>query len=202
MISSANQKMPRSRERKVSSGRFAEDVHLSARTPGEGRRRRQRTPHHQSFDVIRTRVAEESRRPRWRFRGLYCAPKLDALSWRENGEQPKPIVTSIDANETFLFNRSYRNIDFDMEETGWRSSGELLQNTTVRFARKKPKIVPDTILTTKSGTEVSGTGGQDCEGADQRRETGSTTLSDSQGGFQWEKNFVKGARNLRYLSMD
>ena len=77
-------------------------------------------PNHQSFDVIRTRASPKKVVVLGGgFGGLYCALKLDALSWREkNGEQPKPIVTLIDANETFLFKPlMYELLTLDMEET-------------------------------------------------------------------------------------
>ena len=140
------------------------------------------------------------------FGGLYCALKLDALSWREkNGEQPKPIVTLIDANETFLFKPlMYELLTLDMEETEVAPSyEELLQNTTVRFVRKEAtKIVPDTILTTKSGTKVSGTGGEvivrdALTNEEERVKYDYLVVSlGAKVDFESEKNFVKGAREF------
>ena len=140
------------------------------------------------------------------FGGLYCALKLDALSWREkNGEQPKPIVTLIDANETFLFKPlMYELLTLDMEETEVAPSyEELLQNTTVRFVRKEAtKIVPDTILTTKSGTKVSGTGGEvivrdALTNEEERVKYDYLVVSlGAKVDFESEKNFVKGAKEF------
>ena len=98
----------------------------------------------------------------------------------------------------------YELLTLDMEETEVAPSyEELLQNTTVRFVRKEAtKIVPDTILTTKSGTKVSGTGGEvivrdALTNEEERVKYDYLVVSlGAKVDFESEKNFVKGAKEF------
>ena len=208
MISSANQKMPSLARKKSFFGSFRRGrPSFRADT-----KRRRTSSTSTNAPITRASTSSEHASPKkvvvlgGGFGGLYCALKLDALSWREkNGEQPKPIVTLIDANETFLFKPlMYELLTLDMEETEVAPSyEELLQNTTVRFVRKEAtKIVPDTILTTKSGTKVSGTGGQvivrdALTNEEERVKYDYLVVSlGAKVDFESEKNFVKGAKEF------
>lgn len=138
------------------------------------------------------------------FGGLYCALKLDSLSWTDKNE-PKPTITLIDANDAFLFKPlMYELLSSDMEETDVAPSyEELLENTTVRFSRKEAmRVEPDVVLKTKSGSKVSGTGGEvvvrDAMTKEEER-VKYDYLVVSLGAkvdFESEKNFVKGAKEF------
>jgi len=138
------------------------------------------------------------------FGGLYCALKLDSLSWT-NKNEPKPTITLIDANDAFLFKPlMYELLSSDMEETDVAPSyEELLENTTVRFSRKEAmKVEPDVVLKTKSGSKVSGTGGEVVVRDPMTKEEERVKydyLVVSLGAkvdFESEKNFVKGAKEF------
>ena len=103
------------------------------------------------------------------FGGLYCALKLDSLlatnALDDSDEKKKPtmIVTLIDTNEKFLFKPlMYELLNPDMEETDVAPLyEELLENTAVRFLQKEAmRVEPEKVLKTKSGSKVSGTGGE------------------------------------------
>ena len=135
---------------------------------------------------------------------MYCALKLDSLSWTDKNE-PKPTITLIDANDAFLFKPlMYELLSSDMEETDVAPSyEELLENTTVRFSRKEAmRVEPDVVLKTKSGSKVSGTGGEvvvrDAMTKEEER-VKYDYLVVSLGAkvdFESEKNFVKGAKEF------
>ncbi|CAL6434839.1 unnamed protein product [Bathycoccus prasinos] len=146
------------------------------------------------------------------FGGLYCALKLDSLFATntlddDSGEKKKPtmIVTLIDTNEKFLFKPlMYELLNSDMEETDVAPLyEELLENTTVRFLQKEAmRVEPEKVLKTKSGSKVSGTGGEvivrDVETKEEER-VKYDYLVVSLGAkvdFESEKNFVKGAREF------
>ena len=146
------------------------------------------------------------------FGGLYCALKLDSLfatntRGDDSGEKKKPtmIVTLIDTNEKFLFKPlMYELLNSDMEETDVAPLyEELLENTTVRFLQKEAmRVEPEKVLKTKSGSKVSGTGGEvivrDVETKEEER-VKYDYLVVSLGAkvdFESEKNFVKGAREF------
>lgn len=146
------------------------------------------------------------------FGGLYCALKLDSLLATntlddDSGEKKKPtmIVTLIDTNEKFLFKPlMYELLNSDMEETDVAPLyEELLENTTVRFLQKEAmRVEPEKVLKTKSGSKVSGTGGEvivrDVETKEEER-VKYDYLVVSLGAkvdFESEKNFVKGAREF------
>jgi len=144
------------------------------------------------------------------FGGLYCALKLDSLlatNTRDDSDEKKPtmIVTLIDTNEKFLFKPlMYELLNSDMEETDVAPLyEELLENTTVRFLQKEAmRVEPDKVLKTKSGSKVSGTGGEvivrDVETKEEER-VKYDYLVVSLGAkvdFESEKNFVKGAREF------
>ena len=146
------------------------------------------------------------------FGGLYCALKLDSLFATNtrgdvSGEKKKPtmIVTLIDTNEKFLFKPlMYELLNSDMEETDVAPLyEELLENTTVRFLQKEAmRVEPEKVLKTKSGSKVSGTGGEvivrDVETKEEER-VKYDYLVVSLGAkvdFESEKNFVKGAREF------
>lgn len=146
------------------------------------------------------------------FGGLYCALKLDSLlttiqttNKDEREKKPTMIVTLIDTNEKFLFKPlMYELLNSDMEETDVAPLyEELLENTTVRFLQKEAmRVEPDKVLKTKSGTKVSGTGGEvivrDMETKEEER-VKYDYLVVSLGAkvdFESEKNFVKGAREF------
>ena len=145
------------------------------------------------------------------FGGLYCALKLDSLlatnALDDSDEKKKPtmIVTLIDTNEKFLFKPlMYELLNSDMEETDVAPLyEELLENTTVRFLQKEAmRVEPEKVLKTKSGSKVSGTGGEvivrDVETKEEER-VKYDYLVVSLGAkvdFESEKNFVKGAREF------
>ena len=144
------------------------------------------------------------------FGGLYCALKLDSLlatNTRDDSDEKKPtmIVTLIDTNEKFLFKPlMYELLNSDMEETDVAPLyEELLENTTVRFLQKEAmRVEPEKVLKTKSGSKVSGTGGEvivrDVETKEEER-VKYDYLVVSLGAkvdFESEKNFVKGAREF------
>ncbi|CAL6435286.1 unnamed protein product [Bathycoccus prasinos] len=146
------------------------------------------------------------------FGGLYCALKLDSLfatntRGDDSVEKKKPtmIVTLIDTNEKFLFKPlMYELLNSDMEETDVAPLyEELLENTTVRFLQKEAmRVEPEKVLKTKSGSKVSGTGGEvivrDVETKEEER-VKYDYLVVSLGAkvdFESEKNFVKGAREF------
>lgn len=145
------------------------------------------------------------------FGGLYCALKLDSLlatnALDDSDEKKKPtmIVTLIDTNEKFLFKPlMYELLNSDMEETDVAPLyEELLENTAVRFLQKEAmRVEPEKVLKTKSGSKVSGTGGEvivrDVETKEEER-VKYDYLVVSLGAkvdFESEKNFVKGAREF------
>ena len=145
------------------------------------------------------------------FGGLYCALKLDsllatnALDDADEKKKPTMIVTLIDTNEKFLFKPlMYELLSSDMEETDVAPLyEELLENTTVRFLQKEAmRVEPEKVLKTKSGSKVSGTGGEvivrDVETKEEER-VKYDYLVVSLGAkvdFESEKNFVKGAREF------